>query len=113
MTPNSTHAISSSTAHGCSRSKRNRQSITRMKKPLETERTSPLGSQSPSSSPSRSLPPASSVCLDGDFVKFPKLHQECIGQRWKALGYRGVSSYVTGLIRYDLALGGMHHYFNG
>jgi hypothetical protein len=30
--------------------------------------------------------------------------------RWRELGYASLSAYVTGLIRYDLLLGGPHQF---
>jgi hypothetical protein len=32
--------------------------------------------------------------------------------RWPELNYPNLSEYVTGLVRYDLMLGGPHTYFN-
>ena len=42
------------------------------------------------------------------WVFFPGVLREIIEQRWRELGCPGLSSYVTGLIRYDLMLGGPH-----
>jgi hypothetical protein len=52
-------------------------------------------------------------CVAGERVKFPDRLKECIQARWRALGYKGISNYVTGLIRYDLALCGPHNECNG
>jgi hypothetical protein len=46
-------------------------------------------------------------------ARFPRKLRSIIEIRWAELGYPNVSEYVTGLIRYDLMLGGPHTYFNG
>lgn len=48
-----------------------------------------------------------------DYVLHSEALRPCIEQRWKELGYRSFSAYVTGLIRYDLLLLGPHKYFSG
>ena len=45
-------------------------------------------------------------------IQCPEVLQPCIEVRWRELGYRNFSAYVTGLIRYDLLLLGPHDYFN-
>ena len=42
---------------------------------------------------------------------FPPLLAEKIDQRWKELGLRSISEYVTSVMRYDLLLGGKHRHF--
>jgi hypothetical protein len=46
-------------------------------------------------------------------IYFPRRLRPLIEERWQELGYDGLSQYVTGLIRYDLILGGPHRYFSG
>lgn len=41
-------------------------------------------------------------------VTFPSEIWALADERWRDLGYRSLSAYVTGLIRYDLLLGGAH-----
>jgi hypothetical protein len=41
------------------------------------------------------------------------LHREAMKQRAAALGFRGLTAYITSLIRYDLLLGGPHEEFPG
>lgn len=48
-----------------------------------------------------------------DHIRFPRRLRECIRTRWRELGYKRLSHYVTAVIRYDLALAGPHRYFNG
>jgi hypothetical protein len=49
----------------------------------------------------------------GHRVRFPRKLRAIIDIRWNELGYPNLSEYVTGLVRYDLMLGGPHTYFNG
>ena len=46
-------------------------------------------------------------------VTFPADIWELADARWQALGYRSLSAYITGLIRYDLLVGGPHAYGTG
>lgn len=57
--------------------------------------------------------PIPSMAAKRTHIFFPRRLQPLIEIRWRELGYDGLSAYVTGLIRYDLALGGPHKYFNG
>ena len=41
-------------------------------------------------------------------VTFPSEIWTLANKRWRDLGYRSLSAYITGLIRYDLLLGGAH-----
>jgi hypothetical protein len=41
------------------------------------------------------------------------LHREAMKERSKALGFRGLTQYITSLIRFDLLLGGPHEEFPG
>ncbi len=51
------------------------------------------------------LPPLSAVA---ERVTFPFEIWRLVEVRWKELGYRSLSAYVTGLIRYDLLVSGPH-----
>ena len=51
------------------------------------------------------LPPLSAVA---ERVTFPFEIWQLADQRWQALGYRSLSAYITGLIRYDLLVSGPH-----
>jgi len=51
------------------------------------------------------LPPLSAVA---DRVTFPFEIWRLVDVRWKELGYRSLSAYITGLIRYDLLVSGPH-----
>src|SRR6202035_1203838 len=51
------------------------------------------------------LPPLSAVA---ERVTFPFEIWRLVGVRWKELGYRSLSAYITGLIRYDLLVSGPH-----
>jgi hypothetical protein len=44
-------------------------------------------------------------------VYYPPLLAEKIEERWKELGFRSISEYVTSVMRYDLLLGGKHRQF--
>lgn len=46
-------------------------------------------------------------------ITAPEALRPCIEKRWRELGYRNYSAYVTAVIRYDLMLLGPHCYFNG
>ena len=41
-------------------------------------------------------------------MTFPQEIWQLADQRWQALGYRSLSAYITGLIRYDLLVSGPH-----
>ena len=56
------------------------------------------------------LPPMSAVA---ERVTFPADIWELADRRWQMLGYRSLSAYITGLIRYDLLVGGPHAYGTG
>ena len=51
------------------------------------------------------LPPLSAVA---ERVTFPFDIWRLVDVRWQELGYRSFSAYITGLIRYDLLVGGPH-----
>ncbi len=51
------------------------------------------------------LPPMSAVA---GRITFPPEIWRLANARWQALGYRSLSAYVTGLIRYDLLVSGPH-----
>ena len=51
------------------------------------------------------LPPLSAVA---ERVTFPSEIWRLVDVRWRGLGYRSLSSYLTGLIRYDLLVSGPH-----
>jgi hypothetical protein len=53
------------------------------------------------------------VSSEAEWVLFPPLLREIIGIRRRELGFKGISQYVTSLIRYDLLLGGPHTLFRG
>jgi len=46
-------------------------------------------------------------------VTFPADIWQLADERWQKLGYRSLSAYITGLIRYDLLVGGPHSYATG
>jgi hypothetical protein len=46
-------------------------------------------------------------------ILVPALLVDIIDVRWRELHFRGLSDYVTSLIRYDLLLGGPHKFFRG
>lgn len=46
-------------------------------------------------------------------VTFPADIWPLAEERWQVLGYRSLSAYITGLIRYDLLVGGPHAYATG
>ena len=51
------------------------------------------------------LPPLSAVA---ERVTFPFEIWRLVDVRWRELGYRSLSAYITGLIRYDLLVSGPH-----
>ncbi len=51
------------------------------------------------------LPPLSAVA---ERITFPFEIWRLVEVRWKELGYRSLSAYITGLIRYDLLVSGPH-----
>jgi hypothetical protein len=53
------------------------------------------------------LPPKSA---QAERITLPALLWPVIDQRWRDLNYPSFSAYVTGLVRYDLMLGGPHVY---
>jgi hypothetical protein len=46
-------------------------------------------------------------------VTFPADIWPLADERWRGLGYRTLSAYITALIRYDLLVGGPHAYATG
>jgi hypothetical protein len=46
--------------------------------------------------------------MKAERITFPAVAWPLIELRWRELGYSSLSSYVTGLIRYDLLVGGPH-----
>lgn len=56
------------------------------------------------------LPAMSAVA---ERVTFPADIWPFADERWRVLGYRSLSAYITGLIRYDLLVGGPHAYGTG
>jgi hypothetical protein len=48
-----------------------------------------------------------------EWVAFPPLLRGIIAIRWRELGFRGISEYVTSVLRYDLLVGGRHVLFRG
>ena len=57
--------------------------------------------------------PQGSFANSRQHLEYSEILHPCIETRWRELGYRSFSAYVTGLIRYDLLLLGPHRYFNG
>ena len=49
-----------------------------------------------------------SMCVVPERITFPAILLPLINQRWRELGYSTLSAYVTGLVRYDLMIGGPH-----
>ena len=48
------------------------------------------------------------LCAHPERMTFPVRIWQLVDLRWEELGYGSVSAYVTGLIRYDLLVGGPH-----
>lgn len=57
--------------------------------------------------------PLAALSAASERVTFPAAIWPHAEERWQALGYRSLSAYVTGLIRYDLLVGGPHAYATG
>ncbi len=57
---------------------------------------------------SRNKLPLMSLNAVPERVTFPSEIWKLADKRWRDLGYRSLSAYLTGLIRYDLLLGGAH-----
>lgn len=56
----------------------------------------------------RNLVPAPPLNAEPIRVVFPARIWQLVDVRWDELGYTSLSAYVTGLIRYDLLVGGPH-----
>jgi hypothetical protein len=69
--------------------------------------------QTNADTPRTRKPAPQSLSSEREHIEFPGKHRWLIDTRRRELGYRSLSKYVTGLIRYDLALSGPHHDFNG
>ncbi len=52
--------------------------------------------------------PLVSLSAGAERITFPFDIWLLANDRWQTLGYRSVSAYITGLIRYDLLVGGAH-----
>ena len=57
--------------------------------------------------------PAGSFASMRERVRYSEVLAPCIQLRWRELGYRNFSEYVTALVRYDFMLLGPHKYFSG
>ena len=57
--------------------------------------------------------PLAAMSASPERVTFPADIWPLAKERWEALGYRTLSAYITGLIRYDLLVGGPHTYATG
>ena len=58
-------------------------------------------------------PPLAAMSAVSERVTFPADIWPLAEERWQTLGYRSLSAYITGLIRYDLLVGGPHSYATG
>lgn len=56
----------------------------------------------------RNQTPAPPLNAEPIRVTFPARIWQLVDARWEELGYTSLSSYITGLIRYDLLVGGPH-----
>lgn len=56
----------------------------------------------------RDMTPALPLNAKPERIMFPARIWKLIDLRWKELGYSSLSAYITGLIRYDLLIGGPH-----
>src|SRR5207247_10992221 len=52
--------------------------------------------------------PVAPLSAVAERVTFPFEMWRLVDVRWKELGYRSLSAYITGLIRYDLLVSGRH-----
>ena len=57
--------------------------------------------------------PLSAMSAVPERITFPADIWPLADERWKELGYPTLSGYITGLIRYDLLVGGPHTYSTG
>lgn len=62
---------------------------------------------------SRHDQPSPSLSAIAERITFPADIWRLVGARWRTLGYHSLSAYLTGLIRYDLLMGGPHNYATG
>lgn len=53
----------------------------------------------------RSMP---AMSVKNERISFPEPIWPLVDHRWQALGYPSLSAYITGLVRYDLMIGGPH-----
>lgn len=60
-------------------------------------------------SSARNLTPALLLNAEPIRVVFPARIWQLVEARWMELGYTSLSAYVSGLVRYDLLVGGPHH----
>ena len=56
----------------------------------------------------RNRKPAPPLNAKPERIMFPARIWKLVDLRWKELGYLSLSAYITGLIRYDLLIGGPH-----
>lgn len=57
--------------------------------------------------------PLAAMSAASERITFPADIWPIADERWKELGYPSLSAYITGLIRYDLLVGGPHAYATG
>jgi hypothetical protein len=57
--------------------------------------------------------PLTAMSAVSERVTFPADIWPLADERWQELGYRSFSAYITGLLRYDLLVGGPHAYATG
>ena len=57
--------------------------------------------------------PLAQLSAVGEHLTFPAEIWPHADERWRTLGYGSLSAYITGLIRYDLLVGGPHTYATG
>ena len=57
--------------------------------------------------------PLAAMSAGSERVTFPADIWPLANERWQQLGYSTLSAYITGLIRYDLLVGGPHTYATG
>ena len=57
--------------------------------------------------------PLAAMSAVAERVTFPADIWPLADERWQSLGYRSLSAYISGLIRYDLLVGGPHSYATG
>ena len=58
-------------------------------------------------------PPLAAISAVAERVTFPADIWPFADERWRTLGCRSLSAYISGLIRYDLLVGGPHSYATG